>query len=215
MELGDAYEDTQPSNLPGTSDRNQLAVVASAPQPAVSGPCKPSFKPCHPKRTDYNAPVMDQICRHVTITDRTHPFFGRTFPVIRETSSLGTAYLVVELPNGHTRSVPIAATDDVNGTSPPSTPGLLPISARTLLPVARHLQAIARAKEEVTHDISTDPQVPLSDSCDVDEESDTPHRDGSSRARSRSAPPVRPVSGGTHPTHSSSTPCPSPGGSTR
>jgi hypothetical protein len=155
---------------------------------------------------------MDQVRRHVTITDRTHPFFGRTFPLIRETSSLGTSYLVVELPNGHTRSVPIAVTEDVSETSPFSTSGLLPISARTLLPVARHLQAMARAKEEVTHDTSSDSQIPLSDRSDIAEEPDIRHRDSSNRARSRSAPPVRPTPGGAHPTHSNSTPCSSQGG---
>ncbi len=78
--------------------------------------------------------MTDQIYRHVTIVDHTHPFFGRTFPVIRETSSLGTSYLVVQLPTGRTRSVPLAATDDVIETSSalPSGPALLRCPSRSL-----------------------------------------------------------------------------------
>ena len=163
-------------------------------------------------KTDHNASVIDQVFRHVTITDRTHPFFGRTFPVVRDTSSRGVAYLVVQLPHGRTRSVPIAATDDTTETAPHSPSGLLPISARTLLPVARHLQAMVRAKEEVTRDASSDPQPSISDPPDTAAEPIPRDRSGSNRARPRSAHPVRPTPSGTDPTHSSPTPRPNQGG---
>ena len=163
-------------------------------------------------KTDHNASVIDQVSRHVTITDRTHPFFGRTFPVVRDTSSRGVSYLVVQLPNGRTRSVPIAATDDTTETAPHSLSGLLPISARTLLPVARHLQAMVRAKEEVTRDASSDPQPSISDPPDTAAEPIPRDRSGSTRARPRSAHPVRPTPSGTDPTHSSPTPRPHQGG---
>ena len=163
-------------------------------------------------KTDHNASVIDQVSRHVTITDRTHPFFGRTFPVVRDTSSRGVSSLVVQLPNGRTRSVPIAVTDDTTETAPRSPSGLLPISARTLLPVARHLQAMVRAKEEVTRDASSDPQPSISDPPDTAAEAIPRDRSGSNRARPRSAHPVRPTPRGTDPTHASPTPRPNQGG---
>jgi hypothetical protein len=151
---------------------------------------------------------MDQVSRHVTITERTHPFFGRTFPVVRDTSSLGVSYLVVELPNGRTRSVPIAATEDTTETARHSPSGLLPISARTLLPVARHLQVMVRAKEEVTDDASSAPQPSISAPPDTAAEPIPRDRDGSNRVRPQSTYPVRPTPRGTDPTHSNPTPCP-------
>jgi len=154
-------------------------------------------------QTDYNATVTDQIYRHVTIVDHTHPFFGRTFPVIRETSSLGTSYLVVQLPTCRTRSVPIAATDDMIETSTALPSGLMPISARTLLPVARHLHVIMHAREEAHHDASFGPQPEpnIQPSDTAPESAPSPH-ERRGRARCPSGYPVRSTSRGAHPTHS-------------
>ena len=146
--------------------------------------------------------MTDQIYRHVTIVDRTHPFFGRTFPVIRETSSLGTSSLVVQLPNGRTRSVPLAATDDGIATSTAFPSGLLPISVRTLLPVARHLHVIMHAREEAHHDASFGPQSePSIQASDTAPESTPSPRERRGRARCSSGHPVRSTSRGAHPTH--------------
>jgi len=90
--------------------------------------------------------VPDKVTEFVTVIDSTHPFFGRTFPVVRLTSTRGKRYLVVRLPNGHTRSVPIKATDYQSQQAAPALTdltdpiGLFPISARTLLPLARYLK---------------------------------------------------------------------------
>jgi hypothetical protein len=90
--------------------------------------------------------VTDKVTEFVTVVDSTHPFFGRTFPLVRSTSARGKQYLVVRLPNGHTRSVPIKATDYESQqsmaapTAPIAPAGLFPISARTLLPLARALR---------------------------------------------------------------------------
>jgi hypothetical protein len=90
--------------------------------------------------------VTDKVTEFVTIVDSTHPFFGRTFPLVRSTSARGKQYLVVRLPNGHTRSVPINATDYQSQQAVPALTaltapiGLFPISARTLLPLARYLR---------------------------------------------------------------------------
>jgi hypothetical protein len=90
--------------------------------------------------------VTDNVTEFVTIVDSTHPFFGRTFPLVRSTSARGKQYLVVRLPNSHTRSVPINATDFQSQHAVPALTaltapiGLFPISARTLLPLARYLK---------------------------------------------------------------------------
>ena len=90
--------------------------------------------------------MTDKVTEFVTIVDSTHPFFGRTFPLVRSTSARGKQYLVVRLPNGHTRSVPIKATDYQSQQAVPAPTaltaptGLFPISARTLLPLARYLR---------------------------------------------------------------------------
>src|SRR5436309_1783304 len=120
-----------PRRQVGTPHAARAVVVLAAHHRVTQGyaggvpPCYcPSPLPGVPQtKTDHNASVIDQVFRHVTITDRTHPFFGRTFPVVRDTSSRGVAYLVVQLPNGRTRSVPIAVTDDTTETAPRSPSG--------------------------------------------------------------------------------------------
>ena len=97
--------------------------------------------------------MTDQIAEFVTVVDSTHPFFGRTFPLVRSTSTRGKQFLVVRLPNGHTRSVPVYATDHATQQSVAAPIGLLPISARTLLPLARYLKlkSTSLATEEATN----------------------------------------------------------------
>jgi hypothetical protein len=65
--------------------------------------------------------------------------------------SSNTPHLVVRLPNGRTRSIPIAATDHARHPPLRGTPVLLPISARTLLPVARHLHRMVHTSEEAAY----------------------------------------------------------------
>jgi hypothetical protein len=65
--------------------------------------------------------------------------------------SSSTPHLVVRLPNGRTRSIPVAATDHSPHSPLRDAPVLLPISARTLLPVARHLHRMAHTREEAAY----------------------------------------------------------------
>ena len=102
-------------------------------------------------RTEQNATVMDQVVRSVTVIDPARPLYGRLFPLVRWTSSRGRSYLVLRLSEGRTRSVPRSATDFVPIPSPPLVTGLLPVSVRTLLSVARRLRSMARAQEEAPH----------------------------------------------------------------
>src|SRR5215831_58247 len=108
--------------------------------------------PPNTTQTHHTTPVTDEILSHVTITDPVHPLFQCTLPVIRRTLWRGKPYLVVRLATGRTRSVPLAATNEELMPQPPGISGLLFISARTLLFVARHLQLMALAKEGACHD---------------------------------------------------------------
>ena len=110
-------------------------------------------------QTTHNTPVVDQIVHLVTIIDPAHPFFGRSFPLVRTTSSRGKRRLVIRHPDGHTQSVLIAATDFENSQASPSPPVLMTISARTLLPVARRLRMMALAMEEPRHGTSSHPTL--------------------------------------------------------
>ena len=83
----------------------------------------------------------------MTITDPTNPLFGSTLAVVCRATSGSNRHLIVRLPNGRTRSVPLKATEPrAKAGAEPAV--LLPISARTLLPLARRLQAMARMQEE-------------------------------------------------------------------
>src|SRR6516225_1230390 len=114
-----------------------------------------SASPLSLTQTHHTTPVTDEILSHVTITDPVHPLFQCTLPVIRRTLWRGKPYLVMRLATGRTRSVPLAATNEEPMPQLPGTSRLLPISARTLLPVARHLQLMALAKEGACHDTSS------------------------------------------------------------
>jgi hypothetical protein len=89
------------------------------------------------------------------VTDRHHALCGQRLPLIAIRSPRGPAYLVVELPDGRRRSLRRSVTDLAGAAE--ATPSLerdAPrISARTLLPMARHVAAsLAGPAEEVPHD---------------------------------------------------------------
>lgn len=86
----------------------------------------------------------------VTITDPAHPLFGRTFPLIHNHSPRGKSELIIQLPNGLLRSVPRLATDLSLASSQPASEVELPfISVWTILPLARFVQTLPQASEEV------------------------------------------------------------------
>ena len=86
---------------------------------------------------------------HVTIVDPRHPLFGRTFALLRDFSPRGNSSVTIQLPNGQRRVVPRSATNlDANEFSESAVGDLPIISVRTILPVARFVQAKLRAPEE-------------------------------------------------------------------
>jgi hypothetical protein len=70
----------------------------------------------------------------------------------------GDPHLVLLLPDGHHRAVHLSATDGAGARPHPSSPSSLPlISVRTLLPLARLLQAMLRAREETADAVPPHP----------------------------------------------------------
>jgi len=98
-----------------------------------------------------NAPLSDRVVSAVTITEPTHPLFGQTLPVIRiPASALIEPTIIVQLPNGEHRRLPQAATDLALAPRDRivSTVPLLPISVRTLLPLAHAVRCLLEVREE-------------------------------------------------------------------
>jgi hypothetical protein len=105
----------------------------------------------HP-RTLQDAPVIDRLVSHVTITDPRHSLFGQRLAVLAERSGRGPGYVVITLPDGRRRSVRRAATDLVFPPWP-VVPNIPRISIRTLIPLARHVNRILNLlTEEVIRD---------------------------------------------------------------
>ena len=107
------------------------------------------------RRTRQDAPILDRVVSHVTITDPHHFLFGNRLEVLKERSGRGPAYVVVALPDGRPRAIRIASTD-IAGTPDTSrpNPAYLPrVSARTLIPLMQHLRAsLGLLNEKVIRD---------------------------------------------------------------
>jgi hypothetical protein len=99
-----------------------------------------------------NATVSERLISQVTVTDPRHALHGQTLAVLSLHSPHGSHQLVVALPDGRRRSIPRTATDLSTGTGLPSSVGSAStrISVRTLLPLARHLRAVLRWRQEVS-----------------------------------------------------------------
>jgi hypothetical protein len=94
------------------------------------------------------------LVSHVTVTDRRHPLCGQRLLLVPVRSARGPAYIVVELVDGRRRSLRRSATDLTGeaATTSSATPVASRISARTLLPLARHLAtSLAASAVEVPH----------------------------------------------------------------
>jgi len=84
------------------------------------------------------------------VTDPHHPLFGRELELLSLACSRGPAFIAVALPDGRRRLLRRAATDLEQ---PPALQAALPrISARALLPLARHIRSmLAASSEEAFH----------------------------------------------------------------
>jgi len=110
-------------------------------------------------QTTHNATMVDRVICHVTIIDPNHPLFDHTLPVVNTRGSHANAKLIVRLPTGEQRTLDRNATDlgsDHSATNEaPTSP--LPISVRTLLPLAQHVRRLLDLIEERTNETRPDP----------------------------------------------------------
>ena len=95
-------------------------------------------------------PDLDRVVSEVTVCARRHAPFGLTLPVVSRRSGRGPRFIVVQLPDGRTRSLLRSITDlemehsPAGADSPEQT---LCVSVRTLLPLARLLAARSPSRE--------------------------------------------------------------------
>ena len=120
------------------------------PSPWWSGLMQPRLDPPNP--TPDAAPDVDRFTNEVTITDRAHPFFGQRLRVVFRGRAGRRDHVLVKLPGGGRRAVPVAATSLADHSSAlddrtAQSPSL--VSVRTLLPVAHLVRALKRRGTEV------------------------------------------------------------------
>ncbi|MBV9168734.1 MAG: hypothetical protein JOZ81_01455 [Chloroflexi bacterium] len=93
-----------------------------------------------------SAPVLDRSGNEVTVTERAHPLFGQTFPVVYRKSPGRRDHVLVQLPSGVRRAIPIAATslaEPISGMSDRASTAPALVSIRTLLPLARLVRVLS------------------------------------------------------------------------
>jgi len=92
------------------------------------------------------------VARHSSRTDPAHPFFGQKLPTVFRRRAGRRDHVLVKLPGGGRRAVPIAATslaDHISALDDRTAPSPSLVSVRTLLPVARLVRALTRRGTEV------------------------------------------------------------------
>jgi hypothetical protein len=100
-------------------------------------------------QTQRDTPFLEELSGEVTVTDPTHPLYGRTLPCISVRVHRSKTHVTVLLPTGRRRSVPRSATNLQRPAEEASHDPRLPvISVRTILPLARFVQGLKQAKED-------------------------------------------------------------------
>jgi hypothetical protein len=101
----------------------------------------------------------------VTVTDSRHPLFGQRLAVLSLACSRGPAFIAVALADGRRRLLRRAATD-LERPQTSQANSLPRISARTLLPLARHIRSMQVSSMKEARDASS--FVPRSTACGED-----------------------------------------------
>ena len=107
------------------------------------------WRPRRP-RVAQDAPELDRVVSVVTICAKRHALFGLTLPVVSTRSGRGPRFVVVQLPDGRTRSLLRSITDlemEHSSAGQDSPEQSLRVSVRTLLPLARLLAARSPSQE--------------------------------------------------------------------
>jgi hypothetical protein len=149
------------------------------------------------RQARHDAPELDRLVHSVTVTDPQHPFFGRTFPIVRPVSGRGNTRLRIRLPDGEIRAIPRSATDLEAPSPPAGVPSEVPwVSVRTLLPVARFVRLLISAAEEVSPDVGLRSGRPATAAASV-----LSSASGLASVGPRSPHPDRAATGATDSTH--------------
>jgi hypothetical protein len=91
------------------------------------------------RRTRQRAPKFERVISTIKVVEPTHPLFGKTLKLLSERCSRGKTFIAVGLEDGRRRLVLRSATD-LDSTKRHNR--LVPfVSARSLLPLARHIQS--------------------------------------------------------------------------
>jgi hypothetical protein len=99
-----------------------------------------------------SAPALEGPGTEVTITDPAHPFFGQRLPIVYRKCPGRRDHVLVQLPSGVRRAVPVAATSlahDDSGLGDRASSASALVSIRTLHPLALLVRALNRRALEV------------------------------------------------------------------
>src|SRR5262245_26910271 len=100
-------------------------------------------------QTHGDTPLFEELSGEVTITDPTHPLYGKTLPCLSTRVNRSKTHVTVLLPTGRRRSVPKASTNLERSAEQSSHDPALPlVSVRTILPLAHFVQGLKQAKEQ-------------------------------------------------------------------
>jgi len=104
-------------------------------------------------QTRRSATPTDRLISAVTVTDPRHPLYGQRLAVLSLACARGPRFIAVALPDGRRRLIRRGATDLER---PAGTNLAVPrVSARTLLPLARHVRGLVTASStEIVHAVS-------------------------------------------------------------
>lgn len=113
--------------------------------------CPKLRRPKWVRRTRQRTPKFERVMSAIQVMDRTHPLFGKTLKLLSEQCSRGKAFVAVALEDGRRRLILRSATDldsrKHHGRQ------VSWISARSLLPLARHIQCcLTSLKVEASHE---------------------------------------------------------------
>lgn len=103
------------------------------------------------RRTRQRTPKIERVMSTIKVVEPSHPLFGKTLRVLCERCGRGKAFIAVGLQDGRRRLVLRSATDLVSRMR--HVRQVSWISARSLLPLARHIQCCLTGLRE-EHDSS-------------------------------------------------------------
>jgi hypothetical protein len=108
-------------------------------------------KPADEARKRQNTYSVTQLAaEEATIVDPTHPLFGQTLPILRASRHHLKNLIVLALPDGRERRIPVSITNLVE-LPPANTKSAGLISVRTLMPLVELIRAMVAPQEDNIH----------------------------------------------------------------